>query len=37
MDQSDESYWDMSVYRKNSEDNIPKIKQSIDDLEFGFD
>ena len=27
----------MSVYRKNSEDNIPKIKQSIDDLEFDFD
>ena len=37
MDQSDESYWDRSVYQKNSEDNIPKIKQSIDDLEFDFD
>ena len=33
----DESYWDRSVYQKNSEDNIPKIKQSIDDLEFKFD
>jgi len=37
MDESDESYWNGSVYRKNSEDNIPKIKQTIDDLEFGFD
>jgi len=37
MDEFDESHWSTSVYRKNSEDNIPKIKQTIDDLEFGFD
>ena len=37
MDQSDESYWDRSVYQKNSEDNIPKIKHTVDDLEFKFD
>ena len=33
----DESYWDRSVYQKNSEDNIPKIKHTVDDLEFKFD
>ena len=33
----DESYWDRSVYQKNSEDNLPKIKHTVDDLEFKFD
>jgi len=37
MELPDESYWDRSVYQKNSEDNIPKIKHTVDDLEFKFD
>ena len=37
MDPSDDAFWNRSVYLKNSESNLQKVKYTIDDLEFKFD